>query len=76
MKTKKIKALLKMHNKKNTELTEYLGLSTPQALNNKFHRESISADDLIKISAFLGCELAVSFDNQKIIFDESDLSER
>jgi len=71
-----VKALLKLRNKKNIELAEYLGLTMPQALTNKFLRGSISADDLIKISAFLGCELAITFDNQKIIFDESDLSEK
>ena len=72
----KIKALLKMHGKKNTELAAYLGLTTPQALNNKFIRGSFSASDLIKIAAFLDCELAFNLSNaQKITLDISDIQD-
>ena len=71
----KIKALLQMHGKKNIELVEYLGFARPQALTNKFNRGSFSAEDLIKIAAFLDCELAFISDKQKITLDMSDIRE-
>lgn len=55
--TDKIKALLSIKGKKNVELAAYLGIS-PQSLQNKFTRGSFSAEDLIKVSDFLGCTLA------------------
>jgi transcriptional regulator with XRE-family HTH domain len=72
--TNKIRALLKIHGKKNKELADFLGLTTPQALTNKFNRGSFSAEDLIKIADFLGCELAfILSDAQKITLDVSDI---
>jgi transcriptional regulator with XRE-family HTH domain len=74
--TNKIKALLKMHGKKNKELAEYLGFSTTQALTNKFNRGSFSAEDLIRVADFLNCELAfILTDTQKITLDISDIRE-
>lgn len=71
--SEKIKAMLKLQNKKSYELAEYLNM-TPQALHNKFNRGSFSAEDLIKISIFLDSELAVTLSsNQKISFDISDI---
>lgn len=69
----KIKALLKMKEKNNAGLADYLGISV-QALSNKFYRDSFSAADLIKVSAFLGCDLAFIIDErQKLTLDESDI---
>lgn len=71
--TDKIKALLSIKGKKNVELAAYLGIS-PQSLQNKFNRGSFSAEDLIKVSDFLGCTLAFEVDTaQKIILDKSDI---
>jgi DNA-binding XRE family transcriptional regulator len=56
--TNKIKALLRMCGKKNTELAAYLGV-TIQSLANKFNRGSFSAEDLIKIAAFVDCEMVI-----------------
>lgn len=71
--TNKIKGLLQIKGKKNTELAAYLGI-TAQSLSNKFNRGSFSAEDLIKIADFLGCELAfIISDNQKITLDIDDL---
>lgn len=71
--TDKIKALLSIKGKKNVELAAYLGIS-PQSLQNKFTRGSFSAEDLIKVSDFLGCTLAFEIDNsQKIILETSDI---
>ena len=72
--TNKIKAMLQMRGKKNKELAEYLELGSAQALTNKFNRGSFSAEDLIKIAAFLNAELAFILpDNQKISLDLSDI---
>lgn len=73
----KIKALLRMQGKKNKDLSEYLGLTMPQSLNNKFKRCSFSADDLIMIAAFVDCELAFILpDGQIIRLDLSDVRKK
>jgi transcriptional regulator with XRE-family HTH domain len=58
----KVKALLKLKGKNNMALAEYLGISA-QALSNKFYRDSYSGEDLVKIAAFLECELAFIVDS-------------
>ena len=69
----KIKALIKLKGKDNAGLAAYLGISK-QALSNKLYRDSFSASDLIKISSFLGCDLAFIVDEmQKITLTEDDL---
>jgi transcriptional regulator with XRE-family HTH domain len=71
----KVKALLKLRGKSNSGLAEYLGISV-QALSNKFYRDSYSGDDLVKIAAFLGCELAFIVDNStRIALSLDDLRE-
>lgn len=71
--TNKVKGLLQIKGKKSTELAACLNI-TAQSLANKFNRGSFSADDLIKIAAFLDCELAfIISDNQKIVLDAEDL---
>lgn len=72
--SEKIKALIKLKGKKNYELAEYLGMTSAQALHNKFNRDSFSASDLIKIAEFLNCDLNFSIDDkQKISLTSSDL---
>jgi transcriptional regulator with XRE-family HTH domain len=71
----KVKALLKLQGKSNTGLAGYLGISA-QALSNKFYRDSYSGDDLVKIAAFLECELAFITDSTKIALTLGDLKER
>jgi len=69
----KIKSLLKLKGKNNIELAQYFGI-TPQSINNKLFRNSFSAEDLIKISVFLDCELAFTVDGtQKIPLTEDDI---
>lgn len=70
--SEKIKALLKLKGKKSYELAEYLGMS-PQAMRNKFSRNSFSSADLIKISEFLGCELVFIAGENQIRLEMSDL---
>lgn len=68
----KVKALLKLQGKSNRGLAEYLGISG-QALSNKFYRDSYSGTDLIKIAAYLGCELAFIAGSAKITITEDDI---
>lgn len=69
----KIKALLKLTGKREVELAEYYGMSA-QGMHNKISRGSFSSDDLIKISDFVGAELAYTLPGgQKITFDTKDI---
>ena len=69
----KIKALMKLKGRKSTELAAYLGM-TPQAMRNKFSRDSFSAYDLIKVSDFLDCSLYFELkENQKIVLEMADM---
>jgi DNA-binding Xre family transcriptional regulator len=69
----KLRALMALNGKKSADLAAYYGI-TPQAMRNKFSRGSFSADDLIKLSTFLGAELLFrSVDGQVITLDERDL---
>lgn len=74
--TDKVKALLAIKNKKNSELANYLKL-TPQSLQNKLSRGSFSAEDLIKIADFLNCSLEFNLgEGQKIKLDTSDIRQK
>lgn len=54
----RIKALLELAGKSQTDLAGVFGMTTPQAMGNKMRRESWSAKDLIKASEFCGAKLA------------------
>ena len=56
--SKKIKALLDLTDKKQSDLMEILGMSSKQSLSNKFSNERWSASDLSAIADFCGCKLA------------------
>ena len=69
----KVKALMKLKGKDNAGLAKHLEIST-QALSNKLYRDSFSAADLIKIAAYLGCDLAFIVDEaQKIVLTAEDI---
>jgi len=69
----KIKGLLSMRGKKYKELASLFGISE-QAMRNKFVRGSFSADELIMIADFAGCQLAFEMDDsQKILLTTADL---
>lgn len=70
--SEKLKAALGLKGKKSIELASYYGIS-PQSMRNKFNRGSFSAEDLIKISDFLGATLSIEIDNQKITLDKNDI---
>ena len=69
----KVRALLNLKGKKSHELATYFEIS-PQAIANKLSRDTLTAEDLIKIAAFLDCELAfILSDTQRITLDMSDI---
>lgn len=68
--TKKIKALLALTGKKQTDLMDSLGMSSKQSLSNKFANERWSAEDLVKVAEECGCKIAFILpDGQQIPID-------
>ena len=53
----KVKALLALSGKKQTELADVFGMSK-QTMSNKMARGSWSGEDLAKAAEFCGCKLA------------------
>lgn len=77
-KSKKIKYLLDCKNIRSKDYAKELGLSTPQALNNKYIRESFSSDDLIKLANITHTKLMFyDYLNDKVLIelDIDDLSD-
>jgi len=69
--TKKIKALLALTGKKQTDLLDSLGMSSKQSLSNKFTNERWSAEDLVKVAEECGCKVAFILpDGQQIVIDK------
>ena len=69
--TKKIKALLALTGKKQTDLMDSLGMSSKQSLSNKFANERWSAEDLVKVAEECGCKIAFILpDGQQIPIDK------
>ena len=68
--TKKIKALLALTGKKQTDRMDGLGMSSKQSLSNKFANERWSAEDLVKVAEECGCKIAFILpDGQQIPID-------
>lgn len=57
--TEKIKAIMKFKGISNKQLAEYLNIS-PQALSNKFYRDSYSIVELVRILNYLDCDLVIN----------------
>jgi DNA-binding Xre family transcriptional regulator len=55
----KIKALLSLCGKKQSDLMDVLGMSSRQSLSNKFTNERWSASDLVAIADF--CDAKIAF---------------
>ncbi len=67
---KKIKILLAERNIKQQALIEVLGLSSKQALSNKFAKGSWSASELAKIAAYCNAEYCFVIDKMKLDLKE------
>lgn len=72
----KVRNLMKLYNKSNSDMAKILGIHY-NAFNNKIHRDSFSPKDLILIGKETGTRLAfIDKDNKPIIiFDETDIQE-
>lgn len=68
----KVKGLLAMTGKKQTDLAEVLEMSSKQAMNNKIRKNSWYASDLIKTAGLCGCKLAFVLPDGNLIFLEED----
>lgn len=69
----KIKQIMKEKGIKVNQLAEYMGVK-PQSVTNKFSRDSWSAQGLISVLDFLGCQLTVEYKpDTKITFTMSDI---
>ncbi len=72
----KMKAVLRLTGKKESELAKFYGISS-QGMHNKFSRGSFSMEDGIKIAEFCGAEFCYLLpDGHKIVFDVSDLRQQ
>lgn len=56
--TMKVKALMSLTGKKQSDLMEPLGMSSKQSLSNKFSNGRWSADDLATVAEACGAKLA------------------
>lgn len=71
--SEKIKAVMQLKNVKQADLAEFFDMS-PQAMRNKFHRGSWSAEDLIKVAEVAGCEIQIKIDDKQfILLDSADV---
>ena len=66
----KVRAVLALEGKKNTELAAFFGI-TPQSMNNKLSRDSFSTKDLIKVADFVGGRVAIVLSNGQMIYLDS-----
>lgn len=67
----KVRAVLALEGRKNTELAAYFGM-TPQSMNNKLSRDSFSTKDLIKVADFVGGRVAIVLSNGQMIYFDSE----
>lgn len=74
-KAEKVKALLAIKGLKKEDYRKELGLARPQALTNKFGRDSFTLDDIIKLCDLTKTRLCIKDESGKdlIEFDKSDL---
>lgn len=63
----RIKNMLNLAGKRQVDLVQVLDMSSAQALNNKIRLDRWSADDLISVAEYLGCELCfIMPDGEKV----------
>ena len=68
----KVKALLSIRDKKQSDLIQILGVGSKQSLSNKFTHDRWSAADLAAVAELCDCKLAfVLPDGQQIIIDDA-----
>lgn len=73
--TNKIKGAMNLKGVDLHQLAQGLGL-TPQAVSNKFYRNSYNVADLVKIADVLGFEVYLSDGSHKIAIGLEDIQKR
>ena len=63
----KVRAVLAVSGRKQTELAEYLGMSR-QNLNTKLTRNSWPTDDMVRVAEFVGAKLGFFMPDGSTIF--------
>jgi hypothetical protein len=67
----KVKGLLAMTGKRQTDLCEVLEMSSKQSMSNKIKNNRWFASDLIKVADLCGCKLAFILpDGQQLILED------
>ena len=64
-----IRGLMKLKSKDYAGLAAHLGLKSTQAVHNKLHRNTFTANDLIRIAEYLDCNLALIDGKNTIVLD-------
>jgi len=68
-----VKGLLAMTGKKQTDLSDALGMSSRQSMNNKIRMNRWDASDIIKVAELCGCKVAFVFpDGKQIILEDEN----
>lgn len=68
----KIKQIMKENHIKAVDVARHLEI-TPQSLNRKFAKDIWSAQDLISVLDFLGCQLVIEYKpDTKLVFSMDD----
>lgn len=69
----KIKQIMKDKHIKAIDVAKYLRI-TPQSLNRKFTKDCWSAQDLISVLDFMGCNLTIEYKpDTKLVFSMDDI---
>lgn len=71
----KVKAILSLNGRKQTELAVHFGI-TAQSMNNKMNRDSWSVKDLVRVADFVDGRVAVILKNGQTIFFDSEDKEK
>lgn len=71
MVSEKVKALLNLSGKKQSELGAYMGIAS-QSVANKMTRDSWSAGDLVKVANFTGAKVGFMLPDGTCIYLESE----
>jgi len=68
----KIKALLSLTGKKQSDLMGPLDMGSKQSLSNKFTNERWSADDLARVAKATGCRIGFQLPNGTMLYIDED----
>ena len=71
-----IKALLVIKGLKQLDLVDVLGVSSRQAVANKFARDSWSVEDLVKVVDFLDGKLIIKVDSREVEITKNHFQSR